>query len=68
MQEDVKTFSDMMKSPLLSTEDKKILNLIYIEKQDYRYIGDCLGASESTIKKRHNKILKRINKILQAGL
>lgn len=68
LQEDIKTFSDMMKSPLLSTEDKEILKLIYIEHQDYNYIGDILGISESTVKKKHNKILKRISKILQAGL
>lgn len=68
MQEDVKTFSDMLKSPLLSEEDKKLLKLIYIDGQDYRFIGDIIGASESTVKKKHNKILKIISKILQAGL
>lgn len=68
IKEDIKTYSDMMKSELLSGDEKKMLNLIYIEKQDYRYIGDLIGVSESTVKKRHKELLKKIGKILQAGL
>lgn len=68
MKEDIKTYSDMVNSSLLSVEEKKLLNLIYIEKQDYLFIGDSLGISESTVKKRHKDLLKKISKILQAGL
>lgn len=68
MKEDIKTYADMVNSSLLSSEEKKMLNLIYIEKQDYRYIGDLIGISESTVKKRHKDLLKKIGKMLQAGL
>ena len=68
MQEDIKTFSDMLHCDLLSDSEKDLLRMIYIDKYDYRFIGDKYGLSESTIKKKHNKLLKKISKILQAGL
>lgn len=68
IKEDIKTYADLLKSPLLSEDDKKLLNMIYIDKQDYRFIGDTFGISESTVKKRHKDLLNKIGKMIQAGL
>lgn len=68
LKEDIKTFADIMKSPYISEEEKNLLNMIYIDKKDYRLIGDTIGISESTVKKRHKDLIKKISKILQTGL
>lgn len=44
----------------LSDEDKEIMRRHYIQRQDFRLIGDALGYSERTIKDRHKKILQKI--------
>ena len=60
----VKTFEDLIESCVLTEEDKTLLRLHYLKGKDFRYIGDELGFSESTIKKRHKKILSKLNKLL----
>ena len=60
----VSSFQSLINSVTLSTTDKQILTLHYIEEKDFRYIGDTLGFSESTIKKRHRKILAKLGKVL----
>ena len=49
---------------MLTEEDKEILRMHYLHGKDFRYIGDTLGFSESTIKKRHRKALQKLNHIL----
>lgn len=68
LKEDIKTFADIMKSPYVSDEEKQLLNMIYIDRKDYRLIGDTLGMSESTVKKRHKDLVKKISKIIEAGI
>lgn len=68
LKEDIKTFADMLKSPYLSEQEKEILQHIYIDEMDYFSIGELMNISDSTVKKKHCKILKKVNKILQAGL
>lgn len=46
----------------LSEEEKEILRRYYIEKQDFRFIGDALGYTERTMKDKHKKILAKISK------
>ena len=60
----VSSFQSLIDSVTLSTTDKQILTLHYIEEKDFRYIGDTLGFSESTIKRRHKKALIKISKLL----
>lgn len=60
----VSSFHSLINSATLSQEDKQILVLHYIDEKDFRYIGDTLGFSESTIKKRHRKILAKLSKVL----
>lgn len=61
---DVHTFTDLLDACTLTEEDKELIILHYLQGKDFRYIGDTLGFSESTIKKRHRKILQKLNKVL----
>ncbi|MBP1549276.1 MAG: hypothetical protein J6A05_04660 [Oscillospiraceae bacterium] len=36
----------------------------YFQEKNLAYIGDMLGFSESTIKKKHKKILEKIIKVI----
>ena len=60
----VSTFNDLLEACTLTEEDKEILRMHYLHGKDFRYIGDILGFSESTIKKRHRKALQKLNKVL----
>ena len=60
----VHRFDDLLDMTTLSTEEKKLLRLHYIEKKDFRYIGDMLGYSEATIKAKHKKIIKVLGHFL----
>lgn len=61
---DIKSFNGLLDSSTLSDTDKQILKMHYLQGKDFRYIGDMLGFSESTIKKRHKKALQKLNKLL----
>lgn len=61
---DISSFNDLINRTTLSDIDKQILVLHYIDEKDFRFIGDMLGFSESTIKKRHKKILVKLSKVL----
>ena len=47
---------------MLSEEEKQILWMHYKEEKSLLYIADTLGMSETTIKKKHRKILMKIGK------
>jgi len=61
---DISSFTSLINSTTLSDIDKSILTLHYLEHKDFRYIGDMLGYSESTIKRRHKIALIKISKLL----
>ena len=61
---DISSFNSLINSTTLSDTDKQILVLHYIDDKDFKYIGDMLGFSESTIKRRHKKALQKISKML----
>ena len=60
----ISSFNELLDQVILSTEDKHILVLHYIQGKDLRFIGDMLGYSESTIKRKPKKALNKIAKIL----
>lgn len=60
----ISTFCELLDSCTLSDEDKEIIKLHYLQNKSLSYIADTLGYAESTIKKRHSKILKKLSKIL----
>ena len=57
----VSRFDELLNMSTISEEDKQILRLHYLERKDFRYIGDTLGYAEVTIKKRHIKALKKLS-------
>lgn len=59
----VKTFEELLENCILTDEDKTLMRLHYLNGKDFRFIGDSLGFSESTIKRRHKKILQKLNKM-----
>jgi len=61
---DISSFNGLLDMCTLTDEDKELLKLHYLQGKDFRYIGDILGFSESTIKKRHKKALQKLSKIL----
>ena len=61
---DISSFTDLLNKSTLSDEDKLFLQLHYIQGKDFRFIGDMLGYSESTMKKRHQKILAKLSRLL----
>lgn len=61
---DISSFTSLINAATLSHTDKQLLLLHYIDEKDFQYIGDMLGFSESTIKKRHKKALNKLSKML----
>lgn len=59
----VKTFEELLENCILTDEDKTLMRLHYLNGKDFRFIGDLLGFSESIIKRRHKKILQKLNKM-----
>lgn len=60
----VTAFKDLLDLCTLSDIDKEILRLHYLKEKDFRFIGDELGFSESAIKQRHRKALKKLGNII----
>lgn len=60
----ISTLMDLINSCTLSDEDKEIIKMHYIQGKNLAYIGDILGYSESTIKKKHKRILNKLSKVL----
>lgn len=61
---EIQTFSELLNKCILSDEEREIMKLHYLSGKNFSYIGDLLGYSESSIKKKHKKILKKLNKII----
>jgi len=61
---DVKTFDDLLNQCVLTEEEKQIVRLYYVKGKNLAYIGDLLGYSESTIKRRHQKILQKLGNLI----
>lgn len=60
----VSTFEELLSISTLGEVDKEILRMHYLQEKDFRFIGDSLGFSESTIKAKHKKALKKLNNLL----
>lgn len=61
---DLSSFEGLLEVSTLCDLDKKILRMHYLEEKDYAFIADSLGYSESGIKKRHMKALKKLSNII----
>lgn len=61
---DVVTFEDLLNRCTLTDADKHILREHYLNEKSFLSIAMEMGYSEDTVKHRHQKILKKIKKLL----
>lgn len=54
-------FEELLDSVTISTKDKDLMRMKYIEEYDFYFIADKLGYSRSGVIKRHSKILKKLS-------
>lgn len=57
-------FEDLLELSTLSSIDKEILRLHYLDHKDFSLIGDTLGYATVTIKRKHAKALSKLIKLL----
>lgn len=62
---DLKSFNEILDNSTLSSEDKYIVREHYLNDKNFAYIADELGYAEITVVKKHQKILKKIGKMLK---
>lgn len=62
---DVSTFKQLVDTIILTSEEKAIIEQHYLQGKNFAYIADMLGYAESTVLKKHNKILQKFSKILK---
>lgn len=62
---DVAAFNELLDELTISEQDKLLMRLHYIEGKDFRYIGDLMGFSESSVKKHHKRIIQKVVRHLQ---
>ena len=60
----LESFEQLLSESTLNELDKEILRMHYLDEKDFSYIADSLGYSESGIKKRHGKALKKLSSII----
>lgn len=61
---DVVSLASTLDSIPLSDIDRELMMLRYFKRHNFNYIADTLGFSESTVRKRHKNIIRRLhNKI-----
>ena len=48
---------------VLSEEERKVMELIYLKRKPLGYVADIMGFSESGVKKMHQRIIKRMNNL-----
>lgn len=65
--ETVQGFNDLLDLCTISETDKEILRLHYIQDHDFRFIGDCMGYSETTIKSRHREAVRKIAALMKGA-
>lgn len=59
----VDEFRRILERTMLSEEEKQILILYYKEKKSLAYIADELGMSETTVKRKHRKMLMKLGSV-----
>ncbi len=61
----VTEFNQLLDLIVLTPQERKIMELHYLQGMSLMQIGFELGYAEITICKKHQKILQRISKVLQ---
>lgn len=61
----VTEFNQLLDLIVLTPQERRIMELHYLQGMSLMQIGFELGYAEITICKKHQKILQRISKVLQ---
>lgn len=61
---EVKTFDDLLERCILTDEDRQLMREHYLNGKSLVAISMDMGYSEDWVKHRHQKILKKIQKLL----
>jgi DNA-directed RNA polymerase specialized sigma subunit len=59
----IKDFDDLLSQTMLNDDDIKIMEMIYKDRLPLGVIADRLCMSESTIKRKHKRILVKMSKM-----
>lgn len=59
----IKDFDDLLSQTMLNDDDIKIMEMIYKDRLPLGVIADKLCMSESTIKRKHKRILVKMSKM-----
>ena len=58
----IKDFDDLLSQTMLNDDDIKIMEMIYKDRLPLGVIADRLCMSESTVKRKHKRILVKMSK------
>ena len=61
----VTEFKELLSLVILTTEERKIMEMHYLQGMSLMEIGFELGYAEITVCKKHQKILRKIAKVLK---
>ena len=59
----IKDFDDLLRQTMLNDDDIKIMEMIYKDRLPLGVIADKLCMSESTVKRKHKRILVKMSKM-----
>ena len=59
----IKDFDDLLSQTMLNDDDIKIMEMIYKDRLPLGVIADSLCMSESTVKRKHKRILVKMSKM-----
>ncbi len=59
----IKDFDDLLSQTMLNDDDIKIMEMIYKDRLPRGVIADKLCMSESTVKRKHKRILVKMSKM-----
>ena len=62
----IKDFDDLLSQTMLNDDDIKIMEMIYKDRLPLGVIADRLCMSESTIKRKHKRILVKMSRCFRA--
>lgn len=59
----VEDFEDLLEKTMLSEEERQLVILHYREQKPMSYIADVMNMSETSVKRKHKKILNKMQKM-----
>lgn len=59
-----KSFYQILDEVILTSEERKFIELFYLEDKSLNEIADELGISRATASRKHSKILNKLIKVI----